>query len=92
MEKPVIWLPEDEKENVSRYGITFEQANEVVENQSSFMVANIHGDYLFIGLDYAMEVVIKVYCIDDDGFRRIKRAERANASEADAYFAKLAGE
>ncbi|HXH73850.1 MAG TPA: hypothetical protein VNJ08_02725 [Bacteriovoracaceae bacterium] len=89
-DKVIAWLQEDERKNIIVNGITFLQAKEVIENQASVQIRNLHGDFAYIGLTDDLMKIIYVYCIEEDGFRRIKRARLASNIEAAAFFAALA--
>lgn len=89
--KRIAWLPRDEEKNKSLYGISFGLAEEVIRNSVSFQCRNIHGDFAFIGLTNNMNHVLYVYCVDEEGFRKIKRARIATIEEENIFFFALSG-
>ncbi len=71
--------------------ISFGLAEEVIKNSASLQCRNIHGDFAFIGLTNSMEYVLYIYCVDEDGFRKIKRARIATIDEENIFFYALSG-
>jgi hypothetical protein len=89
--KRVAWLLEDEKVNISKYDLDFTLAKQIIINNMSITVSNIHGDNSYIGLTDDMKEVLYVYCIDEDGFSRIVMARRASTLEQNAFFDLISG-
>jgi uncharacterized DUF497 family protein len=88
----VVWSHIDEIENISTYDIHFREAKEVVLNPSSLMIRNVKRDFTYIGPTDNLAKILLVYCILDDGFRRIVYARNASSVEQNSYFNFLAGD
>jgi len=89
--KRVAWLKDDEQENILKYDLDFTLAKQIILNNLSISVDNIHGDCSYIGLTDNMEEVLYVYCIDEDGISRIIMARRATPLEKNAFFDLISG-
>lgn len=89
--KRVAWLNEDEKENISKYDLSFDLAKQVILNELSLALDNVHGDYSYIGLTDDMLEVVYVYCIFEDGITRIVLARRATSIEKNSFFDVISG-
>lgn len=87
----VAWLNEDEKENISKYDLSFDLAKQIIMNNLSIAVENIHGDYSYVGLTDDMLEVVYVYCIFEDGITRIVMARRATSTEKNVFFDFISG-
>lgn len=90
--KRVAWLKDDEKENISKYDLSFDLAKEIIMNTLSISVENIHGDFSYIGMTDDLLEVIYVYCIDEDGMTRIMLARRATPLEKNLFFDFISGD
>ncbi len=86
----VAWSYEDELSNIKAFKVNFKEAREVILNSSSLKLRNIHKDYTFIGPVDGLSKILAVYCMKDDGFRRILTARKAILKEENAYFSFLA--
>lgn len=89
--KRVAWLKEDEEKNIRKYGLSFSQANEVINNELTLKVRNVHNDYTFIGFTDDLIEVLYVYCINDQSIRRVISIRKATMNEKNALFLKIAG-
>ena len=89
--KRVAWLREDEKVNILKYHLDFTLAKQIILNNLSISIENIHGDNTYIGLTDNMKEVLYVYCIDEDGLSRIVMARRASVIEQNAFFDLISG-
>jgi uncharacterized DUF497 family protein len=88
----VSWSREDEIKNIESYSVNFTEAREVVLNQSSLSIPNIHGDYFFLGPTDRLDKILAVYCVLEEGFRKIVKAKKADKDESNTYFNHLSGE
>ncbi len=91
MSKSIVWLTEDEAENLHRYDLSFRKAQEAILNGMTLKVANIHGDYAYIGPNDELTEIYFVYAIADQGFCRITTARRATEKEIKNFFSKIKG-
>ncbi len=89
--KRVAWLKDDEQENILKYDLDFTLAKQIILNELSISVDNIHRDCSYIGLTDNMKEVLYVYCIDEDGISRIVMARRATPLEKNAFFDLISG-
>lgn len=84
-ELPIAWLQEDEMENIRRYDLGFNRAEEAVLNQASLVIPNTVGDAAYVGLTDDLKDVLYVYCAKNEGFRQILFARRASEAKR-TYF------
>lgn len=74
---PVAWSYKDELSNIEEFKVNFKEAREVVLNSSSLKLRNIQKDYSFIGPIDNLNKILTVYCVKEDGFRKILTARKA---------------
>lgn len=87
----IVWIPEDELENIKRFDLSFHTAKEVIENQASVRLTNLAGGGTYIGVNADLSEVLYVYCARSEEFIQILFARRATREEADAFFNHLRG-
>ncbi len=91
MQKNIVWLPEDESENLRLYDLSFSKAKEAILNSMTLRLRNIDGDYTYIGPNDDLSEIYLVYAIADQGFIRITFARRATPNEMKEFFDKIKG-
>ncbi len=87
----IVWIAEDEQENIKRFDLSFHPAKEVIENQASIRLTNLARGGTYIGVNADLSEVLYVYCALSDEFIQILFARRATREEADAFFHHLRG-
>lgn len=87
----IVWLEEDEKENIKRFDLSFRKAKEAILNSMSLKISNIHSDYTYVGPNEELSEIYLVYVIKDENLSRIVMARRANEKESEQFFNKIKG-
>jgi uncharacterized DUF497 family protein len=89
--KKIVWMEDDEKENINRYDLSFQKAKETILNSMTLTIANIHGDFTYVGPNEELSEIYLVYAINDEGLTRIVMARRASDEESQQFFNKIKG-
>ena len=89
MKKSIVWIAEDESENLHLYDLSFSKAKETILNSMTLKLRNIDGDYTYIGPNDELTEIYLVYAVADDGFIRITYARRATPDEMKGFLTRL---